>query len=257
MSDPKDDTARFENRAFERIPRHLAVIMDGNNRWARGRMMGGAAGHKAGVKSLRKTVECAAKAGVEVLTLYAFSSENWQRPDDEVRALLDLFAWALDKEVHKLVKNNLRLRIIGDRAGFSRQIQGSIQRAEALTAKNTGILIVVAANYGGQWDIAQAARRLAEEVARGQRSPEEINPDLMAGYLALSDLPAPDLCIRTAGEQRLSNFLLWQLAYTELHFSPVLWPDFDAEALSRAFDDFAGRQRRFGGRHVSQAVMEE
>lgn len=257
MSDSKSHAARFEARAFERIPRHLAVIMDGNNRWARGRMMGTAAGHKAGVKSLRTTVECSAKAGVEALTLYAFSSENWQRPDDEVRALLDLFAWALDKEVHKLVRNNLRLRIIGDRSGFSRQIQASIERAEALTAGNTGMLIVVAANYGGQWDIAQAARRLAEEVARGERSPEEINPDLMAGYLSLSDLPAPDLCIRTAGEQRLSNFLLWQLAYTELHFSPVLWPDFDAQALSQAFDDFAGRQRRFGGRNVGKAVMEK
>ncbi|MEX0584708.1 MAG: polyprenyl diphosphate synthase [Natronospirillum sp.] len=233
------------------VPRHVAVIMDGNNRWARGRMLGGVAGHKAGVKSLRTTVESCARAGVEVLTLYAFSSENWQRPEDEVNALMELFSWALNKEVQKLVKNNLRLRIIGDRSGFSDSIQASIERAEALTAQNTGLLIVVAANYGGRWDITQAARRLAQEVAEGRLKPEQVTAERLDKCIALHDLPAPDLCIRTAGEQRLSNFLLWQLAYAELHFTPVLWPDFTERDLYQALVDFAGRQRRFGGRVVA------
>lgn len=230
------------------VPRHLAIIMDGNNRWARGHMLGGVAGHKAGVKSLRSTVECCAKAGVEVLTLYAFSSENWRRPREEVTALMELFSWALDKEVQKLVKNNLRLRIIGDRTGFSDAIQASIERAEALTAHNTGLMIVVAANYGGQWDITQATQQLAQEVAAGHLKPEQITAERLGQYMALHDLPAPDLCIRTAGEQRLSNFLLWQLAYAELYFSPALWPDFDERALYQALIDFTGRKRRFGGR---------
>lgn len=240
-----------------RVPRHLAIIMDGNNRWARGRMLGGVAGHKAGVKALRTAVETCARAGVEVVTLYAFSSENWQRPEDEVRSLLDLFSWALTKEVHKLVKNNLRLRVIGDRSGFSESIQASIERAEALTAGNDGMLIVVAANYGGHWDITQAARRLASEVARGRLRPDQITTELMNKHMALSDLPPPDLCIRTAGEQRLSNFLLWQLAYAELYFSPVLWPDFDADALHEALLDFSGRQRRFGGRKAQETLLEK
>lgn len=239
------------------VPRHLAIIMDGNNRWARGKMLGGVAGHKAGVKALRTTVETCARAGVEVVTLYAFSSENWQRPEEEVRSLLDLFSWALTKEVHKLVKNNLRLRVIGDRSGFSESIQASIERAEALTADNDGMLIVVAANYGGQWDITQAARRLAREVARGRLRPDQITTERMNQHMALSDLPPPDLCIRTAGEQRLSNFLLWQLAYAELYFSPVLWPDFDANALHEALLDFAGRQRRFGGRKAQETLLEK
>ncbi len=231
-----------------KVPKHLAIIMDGNNRWARGRMLGGVSGHKAGVKSLRTTVEHAARAGVEVLSLYAFSSENWRRPEDEVSGLMELFSWALTKEIHKLVKNNLRLRVIGDRTGFSTSIQDSIARAEALTRGNTGMIIVVAANYGGQWDIAQAARRLAEEVEAGRIRASQINEEMLSEYISLSDLPPPDLCIRTAGEQRLSNFMLWQLAYAEFHFSPVLWPDFGAEALYAAFADYAGRQRRFGGR---------
>lgn len=234
--------------ALTEVPRHIAIIMDGNNRWAKGRMLRGVSGHKAGVKSLRTTVEHCAKAGVEVLTLYAFSSENWQRPEDEVSALMDLFSWALTKEVHKLVEHNLRLRVIGDKTGFSPAIQHSIVQAEALTENCTGMLIVVAANYGGHWDIAQAAKALAEQVQAGQLQPSDITPDLLGSQVALSDLPPPDLCIRTAGEQRLSNFLLWQLAYSELHFSPCLWPDFDAEALYAALQDYAARERRFGGR---------
>ena len=238
-----------------KVPKHLAIIMDGNNRWARGRMLGGVSGHKAGVKSLRTTVEHSARIGVEVLSLYSFSSENWRRPEDEVSGLMELFSWALTKEIHKLVKNNLRLRIIGDRSGFSTSIQDSIARAEALTRDNPGMVIVVAANYGGRWDIAQAARRLAEDVEAGRLSARQISEDMLAEYMALSDLPPPDLCIRTAGEQRLSNFMLWQLAYAELHFSPVLWPDFDAEALYAAFADYAGRQRRFGGRQQLERAV--
>ncbi|MFY0664170.1 MAG: di-trans,poly-cis-decaprenylcistransferase [Natronospirillum sp.] len=234
--------------ALTQVPRHIAIIMDGNNRWAKGRMLRGVSGHKAGVKSLRTTVEHCAKAGVEVLTLYAFSSENWQRPEDEVTALMDLFSWALTKEVHKLVEHNLRLRVIGDKAGFSNSIQHSIEQAEALTENCTGMLIVIAANYGGQWDITQAARTLAERVQAGTLQPSGITPELLNAEIALGDLPPPDLCIRTAGEQRLSNFLLWQLAYSELHFSPCLWPDFDAEALYVALKDYASRERRFGGR---------
>lgn len=234
--------------ALTQVPRHIAIIMDGNNRWAKGRMLRGVSGHKAGVKSLRTTVEHCAKAGVEVLTLYAFSSENWQRPEDEVTALMDLFSWALTKEVHKLVEHNLRLRVIGDKSGFSNTIQQSIAQAEALTEHCTGMLIVVAANYGGQWDITQAARTLAERVQAGTLKSNDITPELLNAEVALGDLPPPDLCIRTAGEQRLSNFLLWQLAYSELHFSPCLWPDFDADALYVALKDYASRERRFGGR---------
>ncbi|WLD59207.1 polyprenyl diphosphate synthase [Salinispirillum sp. LH 10-3-1] len=230
------------------VPRHIAIIMDGNNRWAKGRMLRGVSGHKAGVKSLRSTVEHCAKAGVEVLTLYAFSSENWQRPEDEVSALMELFSWALTKEVYKLVEHNLRLRVIGDKSGFSSAIQQSIVHAESLTADCTGMLIVVAANYGGHWDITQAAKTLAEQVKAGYLQPGDITPELLGQHVTLGDLPAPDLCIRTAGEQRLSNFLLWQLAYSELHFSPCLWPDFDAEALYVALQDYASRERRFGGR---------
>lgn len=234
--------------ALSEVPRHIAIIMDGNNRWAKGRMLRGVSGHKAGVKSLRTTVEHCVKAGVEVLTLYAFSSENWQRPEEEVSALMDLFSWALTKEVHKLVEHNLRLRVIGDRSGFNAAIQQHISQAEALTADCTGMWIVVAANYGGRWDITQAAQSLAQQVQTGQLAVSDITVDRLGAQLALSDLPPPDLCIRTAGEQRLSNFLLWQLAYSELYFAPCLWPDFDAEALYAALQDYAVRERRFGGR---------
>lgn len=230
------------------LPQHIAIIMDGNNRWAKGRMLRGVSGHKAGVKSLRTTVEHCARLGIEAVTLYAFSSENWRRPQGEVSALMDLFSWALTKEVDRLVEHNLRLRVIGDTAGFTNNIQESIARAEALTADCTGMWINVAANYGGQWDITQAARAVAQQVQMGALQVNDITPDMFSTYLSLSDLPPPDLCIRTAGEQRLSNFLLWQLAYAELYFSPKLWPDFDADALFEALQAFATRERRFGGR---------
>jgi undecaprenyl diphosphate synthase len=241
--DPKFDT-------LTRVPEHLAIIMDGNKRWAEQRHLSGVAGHKAGIEPLKVVVEHAAKAGVKALSLFAFSSENWRRPKDEVLGLMDLFTWALTKEVDKLVKNNLRLRIIGDRLGFSAAIQQKMQRAEAMTADNTGMLVVVAANYGGHWDIAQAAQSLAKEVATGHLKPEDVTAERLGRLVGLADLPAPDLCIRTGGELRLSNFLLWQMAYTELYFTPVLWPDFNAHALYDAFVDFAQRERRFGCRQA-------
>lgn len=230
----------------ERIPRHVAIIMDGNNRWAKQRLLGGISGHKAGLKAVRTVVESAARAGVEVLTLYAFSSENWRRPTEEVNALMDLFLLALNREVKKLHKNNLRLRIIGDTRRFSTAIQKAIAAAEQLTADNTGMTLAVAANYGGHWDITQAARSLAEDVAAGRLRPEQVTEEAMQARIALGDLPPPDLCIRTAGEQRISNFLLWQFAYAEFYFTPEFWPDFDQASLQRAFDSFAGRVRRFG-----------
>ena len=228
------------------MPRHVAIIMDGNNRWAKKRFMPGVAGHKAGVDAVRAVVETCAEAGVEVLTLFAFSSENWKRPADEVGALMGLFLMALRREVKKLAANGIRLRILGDRSRFQPELQAAMAEAEQLTAGGSGLLLQVAANYGGQWDITQAAQRLAREVAAGHLQVDEITPDLLQRCLITGELPAVDLCIRTGGEQRISNFLLWQLAYAELYFSELLWPDFKHEAMRAALADFACRQRRFG-----------
>jgi undecaprenyl diphosphate synthase len=228
------------------VPRHVAIIMDGNNRWAKKRLMGGISGHKAGAKAVRTVVEHSARMGVEVLTLYAFSSENWRRPRDEVNALMELFLMALNREVRKLHENNLKLRIIGDKTGFSSAIQAAIARSEALTVNNTGMTLVIAANYGGHWDITQAARSLAQDVACGRLTPDQVSEEAMQSRVALGDLPAPDLCIRTAGEQRISNFLLWQFAYTEFYFTDEYWPDFNKASLQQAFASFAGRVRRYG-----------
>lgn len=228
------------------VPRHVAIIMDGNNRWARQRGLPGVAGHKAGVDAVRDVVETCARAGVEVLTLFAFSSENWRRPKDEVSALMRLFLLALEREVKRLHRNNLRLRIIGDRSAFNPTLQEHMERAEALTAKNTGMTLVVAANYGGRWDMTQAARRLAEAVARGELAPEQIDESVLHRYTALADLPAPDLMIRTAGELRISNFMLWQLAYAEFYFADVYWPDFRKDEMRRALEAYSRRKRRFG-----------
>ncbi len=228
------------------LPRHIAIIMDGNNRWAKQRRLPGIAGHKAGVESVRTVVECCARYGIEVLTLFAFSSENWQRPANEVSALMELFMVALNREVKKLHKNNIRLHIIGNRSRFSSDLQRKMADAEQLTAGNTGLTLVIAANYGGQWDIAQAARRLSEQVAAGAMTPEQITPEQIQRHICLADYPMPDLCIRTGGEQRISNFLLWQFAYTELYFCDHYWPDFREEAFVAALKDYSGRQRRFG-----------
>jgi undecaprenyl diphosphate synthase len=227
-------------------PRHVAIIMDGNNRWAKAHRLKGVAGHKAGVDAVRAVVETCAREGVDVLTLFAFSSENWRRPADEVTALMRLFLFALEREVRKLHRNNIRLRIIGDRSAFSSVLQNHMQKAEDLTSNNTRMTLVIAANYGGHWDITQATRQLAAQVRAGQLEPSDITDDLIQQYLSIGDLPVPDLMIRTAGEQRISNFMLWHLAYTELYFSPVFWPDFKEDEMLRALEAYAGRQRRFG-----------
>lgn len=227
-------------------PRHVAIIMDGNNRWAKRRLMPGVTGHKAGVDAVRAVVETCAREGVEVLTLFAFSSENWRRPADEVGALMKLFVMALEREVRKLHRNNIRLRIIGDRSRFSAQLQSLMLEAEALTAQNNRMTLVIAANYGGHWDIARAARILADRVARGEMRAEDVTEERLQAEMSLADLPMPDLLIRTGGEQRISNFLLWQLAYTEFYFSDVFWPDFQHEQMLEALACYSHRQRRFG-----------
>lgn len=211
-------------------------------------------GHRAGVEAVRGIVEACGKGGIEVLTLFAFSSENWRRPKKEVGLLMELFLTALKREVGKLHKNNVRLRIIGDRTAFEPRLQERIAAAEALTADNDGLEVVVAVNYGGRWDICEAARAVARQVAAGELSPEEIDEGRLHEHLCLADLPEPDLFIRTGGEQRVSNFLLWQLAYTEFYFTDVLWPDFSAEEFGKALASFTRRQRRFGrtGEQVEQ-----
>ena len=227
-------------------PKHIAIIMDGNNRWAKLRHLPGAAGHKAGVEAVRAVVTTCIEQGVEVLTLFAFSSENWRRPEKEVSALMKLFLFALQREVKKLHKNNIRLQIIGDRSRFNATLQQHMEKAEQLTANNTKMTLVIAANYGGHWDVARAARKIAEQVEQGNIKSSEVDDDLMQSYICLGDMPMPDLCIRTAGEQRISNFMLWQLAYTEFYFSEVYWPDFKETQLLEAIQDFGHRKRRFG-----------
>ncbi|GHC24418.1 ditrans,polycis-undecaprenyl-diphosphate synthase ((2E,6E)-farnesyl-diphosphate specific) [Aidingimonas halophila] len=224
----------------------MAIIMDGNNRWARARGWSGVRGHRAGVDAVRAVIRRAAEHRVDTLTLFAFSSENWKRPAAEVSALMELFLMALKREVKKLNEHDIRLSIIGERRGFSTAIQQHIQRAEALTQDNQGMHLVIAANYGGRWDIAQAAQRLAERVENDEMRASDINEQALESEISLHDDPPVDLCIRTSGEQRISNFLLWQLAYAEFHFSPLLWPDFDADAFDAAIEDFRQRQRRFG-----------
>lgn len=228
------------------VPRHVAIIMDGNNRWARKRLMPGVAGHKAGVDAVKAMIEVCAEDGVEVLTLFAFSSENWRRPEEEVGALMDLFLSALRREVKRLRENGIRLCIIGDRSRFAPELRQAMSDAEALTAEGRRLTLVVAANYGGQWDIAEAVKRLAGQVAEGKLAIDQIAERHVEAALSTASWPLPDLCIRTGGEHRISNFLLWQLAYAELYFSNLYWPDFNKEALREAFADFARRQRRFG-----------
>jgi undecaprenyl diphosphate synthase len=227
-------------------PRHVAVIMDGNGRWARRRALPRHLGHRAGVKAVRSTVEGCARRGVEALTLFAFSSENWGRPAEEVERLMELFVESIEGEVEELHGNGIRVRFIGDLAALKRRARQSIAAAEARTAANTRMALYVAMSYGGRWDIVQAVRRLADRVAAGELTPAGITEDALAAELTLGRAPDPDLFIRTGGEQRISNFLLWNLAYTELYFCDCLWPDFDDEEIERAFRHFASRQRRFG-----------
>lgn len=228
------------------VPRHVAIIMDGNNRWARKRLLPGVAGHKAGVDAVKAVVEVCAAEGVEVLTLFAFSSENWARPKEEVGALMELFLLALRREVRKLRDNNIRLQIIGDRSRFASVLCQAMADAEAMTANCTGMQLLVAANYGGQWDLVQVAQSLAKDAAAGVIDSQAITAETINARLCTAGFPPPDLCIRTGGERRISNFLLWQLAYSELYFSDLYWPDFKHDAMRGALADFACRQRRFG-----------
>ncbi len=237
------------------VPRHVAIIMDGNNRWAKKRFLPGVAGHKAGVDAVRAVIEVCAEAGVEVLTLFAFSSENWQRPASEVGALMELFLAALRREAKKLDKNGIRLSIIGDRSRFHPELQAAMHAAEQRTAHHSKFLLQIAANYGGQWDIVQAAQQLARSVRDGQLEPDNITAEHLQGCLSTASQPPPDLCIRTGGEHRISNFLLWQLAYSELYFSSLFWPDFKHQAMRDALAEFSSRQRRFG--KTCEQVMAE
>lgn len=226
--------------AHTHVPRHIAVIMDGNGRWAKKRFLPRVMGHKRGLDALEEMVKNCAEIGVQYLTVFAFSTENWRRPEEEVSFLMGLFLQALQKQVKRLHDNNMRLKIIGSRRRFHADILRGIEQAEALTANNTGLTLSIAADYGGRWDILQAANRL---IAEGET---EISEESLRRYLMLGDAPEPDLFIRTGGETRISNFLLWQMAYAELYFTDVLWPDFDRQALSEAIVSFQNRERRFG-----------
>ena len=229
------------------VPRHVAIIMDGNGRWAAQHGEPRHQGHRAGAESVRQAVETCARAGVDALTLFAFSSENWRRPAAEVSMLMELFLRVLDRESERLNRNGIRLNVIGDRERFSQRLQQRCASAEQLTQGNARMQLNIAASYGGRWDIAQAARQLAAEVAAGKRSLESIDEAALGEQVCLHHLPEPDLFVRTGGEQRISNFMLWQLAYTELYFTPVLWPDFDSDQMQAALTWFSQRERRFGG----------
>ncbi|WP_250462025.1 polyprenyl diphosphate synthase [Microbulbifer litoralis] len=229
-------------------PRHIAIIMDGNGRWASQRGLPPSAGHKAGVERIRDLIEACKDRGVEALTLFAFSSENWQRPPKEVELLMSLFYSYLRKEAQRMRDEGVRLRVMGRRDRLPARLTRAIEEAEEITRDGSRGNLVIAADYGGQWDIALAARRMAEEVAAGQRAPESITERTLADYIQLADLPPVDLLIRSSGEQRISNFILWQVAYSEFYFTDTLWPDFDVRALDAAIDAYCGRDRRFGGR---------
>ncbi|WP_299020333.1 isoprenyl transferase [uncultured Photobacterium sp.] len=230
----------------ESLPKHVAIIMDGNGRWAKAQGKPRVFGHKAGVEAVRKTVSTANRLGIQVVTLFAFSSENWRRPEDEVSLLMELFMTVLGREVKRLHKNNIRLRIIGDATRFSQRLQKKIADAEALTADNTGMVLNVAANYGGQWDILQATKRLAQQLLEQGMTADEITEDMMTAGLSTAGLPDVDLLIRTSGECRISNFMLWQVAYAELYFTEQHWPDFDEKSLADAVAWYVSRERRFG-----------
>ena len=232
--------------AQKNIPRHVAIIMDGNGRWAKKRLMPRIAGHSAGAETVRKIIQSCIDKKIEVLTLFAFSSENWKRPEKEVSRLMDLFSIVLTRDSKKLDKQNARLKVIGDRSAFSLKLQDKIAAAENLTKNNSGLTVVVAANYGGRWDILNAARQLARRAASGEIDSSDIEYEMLESGLTLHEYPDPDLFIRTGGEKRISNFLLWQLAYTELYFTETLWPEFKEAEFDEALDCFAGRQRRFG-----------
>ena len=228
------------------IPKHISIVMDGNGRWARLKHRPRFLGHKKGVEAVREIVKTCSKLNIECLSLFAFSSENWKRPEEEIKNLMGLFMMALEREAKALAKNNVRLQIIGDLSAFSEKLQVKIKQVEDLTKNSTGLRLIVAANYGGRWDITQSTKALAKEIQSGKLSHASITEDDISKNISTAGLPDPDLFIRTGGEKRISNFLLWQMAYTELYFTDVLWPDFDAKELEKAIMDYSSRQRRFG-----------
>ena len=236
----------MESEPAPRIPRHIAIVMDGNGRWAERRRRPRSFGHREGQKAVRAAVEFCRRRGVEALTLFAFSSENWNRPESEVGALMQLFLRALDREVDELHENQVRIAFVGDLSAFSPELRERMLRAMAKTAENRALALNVAVNYGGRWDIADAARRAALEVEAGRLRAEDISEKTLAPFFRLADLPPVDLFIRTGGEMRISNFLLWQVAYAELWFTDALWPDVDATVLDAALAEYARRERRYG-----------
>jgi undecaprenyl diphosphate synthase len=234
------------NEHTDNIPKHVAIIMDGNGRWARNRAMPRHAGHRAGVKSVRNVVETAAQRGVSYLTLFAFSSENWSRPKEEVSRLMALFLEAVQREAKSLHKNNVKLEFIGARDLLQEGLLEKIEEAEVLTSKNSGLHLIIAVAYGGRWDIVNATKRVAQQVLDGSLALDAVDESSVAGEMQLAGIPDTDLLIRTGGEQRISNFLLWNLAYAELYFTDKLWPDFNAGDFDKAIEHFANRQRRYG-----------
>ena len=241
-----DELVKLELPPVDETPPHVGGMMGGNGRWAEARGEPRRAGHRAGVTSVRHVIEESVRQGVRVLTLFAFSSENWRRPPSEVGFLMDLFVSALERELKRMLSNDIQLRVIGDVSAFPDKLQARIRKAEEATRDNRRLVLQVAANYGGRWDIVQASRRLAAAVQRGELQPDDIDEGLFAQATALAGLPDADLFIRTGGDLRISNFLLWHSAYSELYFTPVLWPDFGVEQYREALQAFAGRQRRFG-----------
>ena len=228
------------------IPRHIAIIMDGNGRWATRRFMPRTAGHAKGVQAVRRVVEYCGANGIDYLTLFAFSSENWRRPQEEVSLLMKLFVQALEKEVSRLNSNNVRLRVVGDLSPFEPYLQKLIRDAEATTSGNSGLTLTIAANYGGRWDILQAFRKMLQAHPELAQDSRQVSEQMLGEYLCMNWAPEPDLFIRTGGESRISNFLVWQLAYTELYFTDCYWPDFGAKDMDRAIEWYRGRERRFG-----------
>lgn len=244
-----------ESLTSPQLPKHIAVVMDGNGRWANKRHLPRAAGHKAGVNATRKIVENCAKNQIEALTIFAFSSENWNRPEDEVSSLMSLFISTIMAEVKKLHKKNVCVQFIGDRKRFSDKLQNSIDEAEKLTADNTGLHLNIAANYGGRWDVVNACKQIAEDLRDNKITQQQIDETLFDSYTCLHELTPPDLFIRTGGEQRISNFLIWQLSYSELYFVDTLWPDFSDKDFTAAVEWYSGRQRRFG--KTGQQLIDE
>jgi undecaprenyl diphosphate synthase len=237
--------------SFQEIPEHLAIIMDGNSRWAKRQGKSTSLGHKAGVETVRKVLRLSRHYGVKTITLFAFSSENWQRPSTEVKALMVLFASYLKREVKQLHSDGVRVRFIGQRERFTKGLVKQMENAEQLTRNNLDTTLVIAVDYGGRWDISNAAKQLADQVKAGTLEPEQIDEAMMDAHISLADITKPDLCIRTAGEHRISNFLLWQLAYAEFFFSSTLWPDFCEQDMCDALASYNRRERRYGGRDES------